>query len=95
MPKDLPRHEPPDPNVPVFNCIIYLKPSANGVQARVANLADLEIQAASEREVLSRLVPLFKSKVAAWHQAGTPIPWLDPPLESMPGEVQRLIPVHL
>lgn len=81
---------------PVFNCIVLVSRQSDGrVRARVANLADLELIASSEREALSRIIPEFKQRLAGWVQAGAAIPWIDPPLEPTETEQQRLIAVHL
>lgn len=83
-------------DVPVFNCIVYVsKNSIGGVHARVANLAELELDAGTEREALSKLVPKFKQRVADFTAAKTPIPWIEPPSPQAADEQVRLIPVHL
>lgn len=82
--------------VPVFSCIAYLsQKQASGVHARVANLAGLECDAASEREALSKLVPQFKQRVAELTASKKPIPWIEPPSPKQDDEQVRLIPVHL
>jgi hypothetical protein len=83
--------------VPVFNCVVNINPrAADGlVQARVANLPEIAAEGASEREVLQRVVADFKRLVSERHAAGQSIEWRDPPLQPQPGEVQRLIAVHL
>lgn len=90
----------PDPlkpvDVPVFSCIAYVsKNPTGGVHIRVANLAGLECDAASEREALSKLVPQFKQRVVELTASKTPIPWMEPPSPQADGEQVRLIPVHL
>ena len=99
-----PHHEstshPQDPlkplEVPVFSCIVYVSKNASGgVHARVANLAGFESDAASEREVLRKLVPAFKQRVAELTASKTPIPWIVPPSPKADDEQVRLIPVHL
>lgn len=91
----------PDPSggqapVPVFNCVVYVSPAAQGgVQARVANLPGLHCTAAGERDALTQIVSAFKQRVAELVESGTPIPWIDPPPTPEPDEQQRLIPVHL
>ena len=83
-------------SVPVFNCIVYVSPATSGgVQAHVANLAGLEVSAASEREALGKLVAAFKARVAELMQQQAEIPWIEPPPPPGPGEQERLIPVHL
>ena len=90
-----PRHSKPA-DVPVFDCIAYVSPDADGgVRARVANLPGLECTAASEREALGKLVAAFKQRVSELTQSETPIPWIDPPAPAESEEMQRFIPVHL
>lgn len=82
--------------VPVFNCLVYVAPRATGgVRARVANLAGLDCEAASEREALAKIVPAFKQRVAELTASGTDIPWIEPPLPVGADEQTRFIPVHL
>ena len=85
------------PGVPVFNCVVNItRPAADGaVVATVANLAGISARGQSEREVLTKVIPLFKDAVARLHAAGQPMPWLDPPTPPATGETQRLIAVHL
>ncbi len=85
------------PSVPVFNCVVNVGPADAGglIVATVANLPDLAGRGKSEREALAKVVPLFKDAVARLHAAGKPIPWIDPPTPPLPGQVQRLIAVHL
>lgn len=90
----------PDPlkpvDVPVFSCVAYVsKRPTGGVHVRVANLAGLECDAASEREALSKLVPRFKQRVAELTASKSPIPWIEPPSPQASDEQIRLIPVHL
>lgn len=84
-------------SVPVFNCVVNVgPPDPEGViVATVANLPDLAGRGRSEREALASVIPSFKDAVARLHAAGTPIPWIDPPTPPQPGQVQRLIAVHL
>lgn len=83
-------------SVPVFNCVVYLAPNSNGgVHARVANLPDLECDAASERAALQAIVSLFKSRVAELLASQAPMPWIDPPPAAAAEERIRLIGVHL
>ena len=84
-------------SVPVFNCVVNVgPPDPEGViVATVANLPNLAGRGRSEREALAQVVPAFKQAVTALHAAGTPIPWIDPPTPAAPGQVQRLIAVHL
>ena len=82
--------------VPVFNCLVYVASrQQGGVRARVANLPDLQCEAASEREALAKLVPAFKKRVGDLTSSGTDIPWIDPPMPVVDGEQTRFIPVHL
>ena len=82
--------------VPVFNCIVHLRPADDGgVHAWVANLAGFECTAGSERQALMQLAGQFKQHVARLHAEGTPIPWIDPPPEPQAGEQRRWVPVHL
>ena len=89
-------HQPPA-DVAVFNCVVNVaRANVDGtVVARVANLPGIEGRGQSEREALGQAVAAFKAFVAEHHAAGRPIPWRDPPVASAPGEVQRLIAVHL
>jgi hypothetical protein len=83
--------------VPVFDCQIYVDPDpvAGRVRARVANLAGIEAEGATEREALRLAAAAFKRAVAAYTEAGQSIPWLDPVLERQPHEQPRRLPVHL
>jgi hypothetical protein len=85
------------PDVPVFNCVInVVKEDATGAcLARVANLDGIEVRAPSERQALSQAVAAFKAFVSERHAQSEPIPWISPPRDAGPGEVQRLIAVHL
>jgi hypothetical protein len=88
------REKPAD--VPVFSCIVLVSPEVGGgVRARVANLAGFECTAASERQALAQIISTFKQRVAELIRAGTPIPWIDPPLPAEPHEQKRWVPVHL
>lgn len=92
---DLSKHVIPA-EVPVFNCLVYVGPSPDGgVRARVANLPGLQVEATSERQALTRIVPAFKQRVSEFLHAQSAIPWIEPPLEPAEGEVTRFIPVHL
>lgn len=87
----------PPKNVPVFNCRVLVSPR-NGegvIVARAAEIAGIEGRGESEREALQQVVAAFKSLVAQFHQAGTPIPWLDPPHAKQPDDQERFIAVHL
>lgn len=89
-------------DVPAFPCVVYLRREAGSVIGRVVNLDAgdesgdaLSIRAASEREVLSKLVPRFKQHVAKLHAGGETIPWIDSLPELASDEVKRFIPIHL
>ena len=84
--------------VPVFDCHVLLtKPvDAGGLwTARCATAAGVTADAATEREVLHKIVSRFKFFVHEHHVRGEPIPWTTPPLAAQPGELERFIPVHL
>lgn len=87
----------PPSGVPVYNCIALVSPrNAEGiVQARAANLSDLRTSGASEREALQHLVGAFKIIVSQSLAEGRDVPLLSEPHAAQPGEVQRLIAVHL
>lgn len=91
------RHVSPPESVPVFNCLVHVAPrnGAGLVVARAANLAGLSAEGKTEREALQKLVPAFKSALAAFVERGEAIPWLNPPESPQPGEQQRWIAVHL
>lgn len=83
-------------DVPVFNCVVYVSPDADGgVRARVANLPGLGCTAASEREALGKIVTAFKQRVSELMHNETQIPWIEPPTPAEPWEQKRFIPVHL
>ena len=82
--------------VPTFGCVVYVSKLDNGSTfARVANLEGISVTASSERESLSRLVPLFKKFVKEKLASGEVIPWLDPPPTPNVDEQRRFLPVHL
>ena len=91
----LPEIVPSVPDVPVFNCVVHLTTDGQGkVFAKAANLAGIECHGNSQRDVLSKLVPLFKEHVGALHKSGEPIPWID--VGTPPADTQvLLVPVHL
>ena len=91
----LPDIVPAQPNVPVFNCVVHLTTDGQGqVFAKAANLAGIECHGNNQRDVLSKLVPLFKKHVSALHSAGEPIPWLE--VETPTADTQvLLVPIHL
>lgn len=82
-------------DVPVFNVVVYLMRTDEGLQARVANLPNLSVTGASEPMVLKQLVGEVKLRLAEWRQRGEPIPWLDPIPAPCADEQSRYIPVHL
>jgi hypothetical protein len=84
-------------NAPVFNCVVNVSPADEEgmITATVANLAGIVARGKSEREALAQIVAAFKQTVATQHAAGAPISWIDPPTPVEPGQVQRLIAVHL
>ena len=93
--RDLNHHVVPA-DVPVFNCLVYVAAGPEGgVQARVGNLAGLRVEAANEREALAKIIPAFKQQLGELMQSGTPIPWIDPPLDPNSEEQTRFIPIHL
>ena len=91
----LPDIVPSVPDVPVFNCVVHLTTDGQGqVFAKAANLAGVECHGIHQRDAISKLVPLFKARVAELHNSGEPIPWID--VETPTPETQvLLIPVHL
>lgn len=81
---------------PAFGCIVYVRSLEGGrVSARVMNLAGFEIDAENERSAMSKLVPLFRTRVKELHESGEEIPWIE--TYDAPGqdEVKRFLPVHL
>ncbi len=88
--------ESPSATVPTFGCIVYVSSSIDGrVRARVANLCGLAVEAATERDALSQLVPLFRQHVRSRLESGGAIEWIEPPLPIGDGEKKRFLPVHL
>lgn len=83
-------------SVPVFNCRVIVSRDANGkFTARAAELADLSTSGASQREALQKLIPAFKSKMAAYVASGAEIPWIKPGDQPRPGETELYVAVHL
>jgi len=82
-------------DVPAFPCIVHLDVQDGIYRGRVANLAGIEAVASSEREMLGKIVPIFKRTVAEIHQRGDSIPWITPVPDPKPTEIKRFIPVHL
>lgn len=84
------------PEVPSFGCLVYVRPLPGGrIAARVANLAGIEMEAASERDALTKIVPQFKKTIQEHLQSQTAIPWIDPPSPIAEGEQKRFLPTHL
>ena len=84
-------------SVPVFNCIVILSRDATTarLKGRIANLADISADGNAERELLMALTKRFKAIVSDCVQNQRAIPWIDPPEQPAPGEMQRFIPIHL
>lgn len=92
--KSLPQTSPSDQ--PAFGCVVYVRRTEAGrVVGRVANLSGLELEAASERDVLAGLVQAAKRVLAKHVELGEDIPWVDPPAEKQAGEQKRFLPLHL
>ncbi len=89
------------PNVPAFVCLVYVHSREDStVVGRVANLAggdseEIRASGSSERDVLSKLVREFKSRVSEMSAEGQEIPWIDPPAPPLENEQVRSIPMHL
>ncbi|TWU07966.1 hypothetical protein [Stieleria varia] len=81
--------------VPAFGCVVYVSRRDGRVQARVANLAGIAVDAESERSALGQVVRLFKASVVDHLADGGSIPWVDPPATMRPEEQKRFLPVHL
>lgn len=84
-------------SVPVYDCHVILTPPKDGAGyiARAVTLPGVTAEAGTERDVLRRIVDLFKQRLIAHRDAGEPIPWSETPETPQPGEVERWIPVHL
>ncbi len=85
----------PDAPVPAFTCLVYIANVDGKITARVANLEGIEASGSSERDVLGKIVPAFKKRVAELISGGEAIPWIDPPEPPRGGEQKRIVPVHL
>lgn len=83
--------------VPVYNCrvIVSSADAAGNVRVRAAELAGLEILAASQREALQKLVPEFKRRLSDYAAKSEEIPWMKPGEAPQPGERELFIAVHL
>lgn len=86
-----------DGAVPVYDChvILTLPVEGRGYAARAAALPGVTAEAATERDVLRRIVDLFKHRLIAHRDAGEAIPWAETAEVVAAGEVERWIPVHL
>lgn len=84
-------------SVPVFSCIIILRPDAptGRIYGEVANLPGLSAEGVGERDLLILLTKRFRSVVQEYVRQNRTIPWIDPPRMPGEGELQRFIPVHL
>lgn len=85
------------PDVPVFNCHVYTSPAdASGLlHARVSNLPEVVAEGRTQREVLQKIVAIFKATIQRYLDAGNEIPWTAPPLPREAGENEVWIAVHL
>ena len=83
------------PTPPAFGCIVYFACDGGVFRGRVANLAEIEVSASSQREMLGQIVARFKSSVAASLDKGETPAWIVPPAEKRPGETKLFLPVHL
>ena len=86
----------PPQSVPVFNCHVYVSPrdASGSVSARCVNLPEVSASGATVREALAAIVAAFKKATAAYLGRGEAIPFVPPP-PKVPGESERLLPVHL
>ncbi|WP_286178065.1 hypothetical protein [Stieleria mannarensis] len=82
-------------SVPAFGCIVYFAREGDVFRGRVANLAGIEVTAASQRELLGQIVAQFKSAVSDCLGRGETPAWIDPPAEKQAGESKLFLPVHL
>ena len=84
------------PDVPVYNCHVYLSPpdERGMVSARAASLVEVFAEGSGERDVLRNIVRKFKEAISGYASRGEPIPWLAEPSPPRPGETQRFVPVH-
>jgi hypothetical protein len=83
--------------VPVFNCQIILQHCESDQQiiGRVANLGGITAKGSTERDVLMQITKIFKLQVETLTREKMPVPWIEPPEQPGPGEVERFVPVHL
>jgi hypothetical protein len=84
------------PDVPVYDCHVYLSPldEQGLVHVRAAALTEVVTTGKNERDALRNVVAKFKEVVGRHVSRGEPIPWLVPPNAIKLGEIQRFIPVH-
>lgn len=83
-------------SVPVFVCLVYVRHNDDStVDGRVANLEGIEATGSSERDVLSKVVREFKSRITKMREDDVEIPLVDPPLPPRENERVRSVPVHL
>ena len=91
-----PSNDPSQRLIPTFSCIVYLRRVEDGqFSGRVANLTGIEATGDTERDVLSKIVPAFKSRAAEYVARNERVPLVEPVPEPQPGEQKRFIPVHL
>lgn len=84
------------PDVPVFNCNVYLSPpdERGVVRVRVATLSGVTAEGNGERDALRNIVRRFKEVISGSTARGEAIPWLSEPSAPEAGETQRFVPVH-
>jgi hypothetical protein len=84
------------PDVPVYNCHVYLSsPDERGtVRARAASLSEVTAEGKNERDALRNIVRKFKEAISSYTSRSEPIPWLAEPSPPGPEETQRFVPVH-
>jgi hypothetical protein len=92
---DRPEFKATAESVPAFTCLVYVWRDAGNFVGRVVNLEGIEAIGNSEREVLGKLVPAFKQRVAGFVISGAPIPWIESPAPPASHQQKRLVPVHL
>lgn len=86
----------PDEDPPAFGIIVYISKTDGGqTSGRVANLEGIQVTAATERDVLGRIVSTCKAAIQAATQKGEDPPWIDPPRPKEAGEQKRFLPLHL
>ena len=80
---------------PAFGCIVYFSAEGGVYCGRVANLVGISETAASQRDLLAKIVKRFKAEVSKSLESGTEPPWIDPPLTKTDVEKKLFLPVHL